>query len=178
MADPVLLRINKRWTMILCGCAVLLGFYLLALVALPLWFGIFHWLVFAGLALGLYMMWLALFYAGITRQDPVALRMDESGISGFFVPATNWREIKRITHYKDQKHNVYLGFEMNDPAALHARQTAWQRFKTWQLRRQNVQISVPLSLLQVTSPDDLIARADALKSAAKLNDPRPHIKVT
>ncbi|MFC6636553.1 hypothetical protein [Sulfitobacter sediminilitoris] len=93
------------------------------LIALPIMVGIFDGLVAGGLAVFLFFAWFAFTFLALARRRPVALRMDEKGISGYYVDPATWDEIKDVRAFIAGKGHRFLGFELKDPATFRDRQT-------------------------------------------------------
>ena len=133
MPAPVLVHLNGKRCVILATVygtfAALMG----GLIALPIMVGIFDGLVAGGLAVFLFFAWFAFTFLALARRRPVALRMDEKGISGYYglvaadehvaaaVVAVD--EIKDVRAFIAGKGHRFLGFELKDPATFRDRQT-------------------------------------------------------
>ena len=46
--------------------------------------------------IGLLLLWFAALAFGMARGRPVALRLDEHGVSGYYVPTLDWTDILRF----------------------------------------------------------------------------------
>lgn len=80
---------------------------------------------------------------GIARARPTALRIDEFGVSGFYIPTLSWSEIKSVNALSDLQGDWHgfskatiievgprLVFDVYDMHALRMRQpNAWSRLK-------------------------------------------------
>jgi hypothetical protein len=124
------------------------------------------WLLFTGLCVTSGFAGFALLFLGIALRNPVALRMDPQGISGFYCDPATWDEITDIGLVIGQKHHRFLGFTLRDPIGFRDRQSPWRRFASWSSgRASGHHIIVPELLLHDTRVDDLVAKARDLHAA-------------
>lgn len=185
MAEPVIVRINRRRSALIgTGCAALgvvsLGFMALCLAAgRPDGTLIALSLLCAGAFL-----WLGVHFIGIAWRNPVALRLDAKGISGYYTPPAEWSEIKTVRRIiQTIDHNSaqgillrqrvevqQMGFEFHDPIAMRDRQTAWQRLASWSNGRANgVHVVVPEAVLKGVTVAELLPKAQALHAVGQPN---------
>ncbi|MEW9921195.1 hypothetical protein AB2B41_16410 [Marimonas sp. MJW-29] len=135
--EPVLVRINRRRCVLLETLLAAIAVFVLCLVAFPLSIGIFDWLIAAGLLTAAFFGWFALYFFALARRNAVALRMDDKGISGYYVDPVSWADIAEVRAFQDSRRNGFLGFALKDPVAFRDRQTPWRRLRSWSLGRQN-----------------------------------------
>ena len=124
---------------------------------------IFFAILFAGSAVNL---------IGIAVRRPTALRMDEVGISGYYVKPLEWSQIAEISIHKDYPNNgfVYLlriGIKLADPDAFMKGQTLWQRLNMRHLaRKSGFHITIRPILEQEVSFAGIVRQANILQAAA------------
>lgn len=125
--------------------------------------GIAFWIAATGLLLfGV----LAVRLLGIAFSRPIALRMDQNGISGYYADPATWREIDQIDLVTDSKGNVSLGFALNDPVGFRDRQTPWRRFLYWSNGRSHGHhVVIPHLALKNGQAEQLVDHARRLKAA-------------
>lgn len=167
MPAPVIVRIRRGKAAlrgVLCGAIALAGLALCLLLA--------HvdtpdfWLIFISLSATSMFAGFALFFGGIALRNPVALRMDAQGISGFYCDPATWDEITDIGLVIGHKNHRFLGFTLHDPIGFRDRQSAWRRLASWASgRNSGHHIIVPELLLHDTSVNDLVAKAQDLHAA-------------
>ncbi|MFK7837651.1 MAG: hypothetical protein AB8B60_15680 [Sulfitobacter sp.] len=171
MDTPVLIRINRKRCILLGGLHGFFGLFMLAIslgVLLNVGSG---WLVFLGVLCGALFLFFAVFFIGLARRNPVALRMDNKGISGFYCDPASWEEIKSIDTFTGQKHHRFLGFELHDPVAFRDRQTPWRRYVSHTNgKARNLHLVVPEIVLKDAKVDDMLVPARALKEASRGTD--------
>lgn len=110
---------------------------------------------------------LSAYFFGIALRKPVALRMDQNGISGFYAEPTSWAEIRAIGVFTTDKEKTFLGITLHDPIAFRDRQTPLRRLKSWSSGRSSgYHILIPEMILQDATARDLALRAKALHAAA------------
>ena len=172
MTPPILVPIRRSRSLMIAGsfavlAAFCLGFFGLVLTrdapidALP----------FVTFAVGAGCAALAFYFAGVALRAPMALRMDQNGISGYYAEPAEWREIKDIGVITGQKGHRFLGFALHDPIAFRDRQTAWRRLTSWSNGRSTGHhIVIPELILKDRSVDDLAAEANALHKGAVHGD--------
>lgn len=97
---------------------------------------------------------------GIARARPVALRLDEDGASGYYVPSVTWDEVEKVgVERPNDDDGGRLVFKLKDVQALRNRQkTAWARFGTMATGKEGWHLGVPQLVLDVPV-DDLAATA-------------------
>ncbi len=173
MAAPVIVHIRR-------GKSLRLGLALLPIVLFCLMFFALvvsgttgsSWVAAVSLACGVLVGALATFHIGIALRQPVALRMDFHGISGFYVTPATWDEIAKIGTFGDHNNSRFLGFALHDPIAFRDRQTPWHRFKSWSTGRSyGYHIVIPELILRNAKVDDLRTQALMFHSAATAADP-------
>ena len=168
MTQPIIVRINRRRCILLGGLFAAMTFLFLPAVTLPVFLGIFDWLIAAGIAIAAFFGWFALYFFGLAAKTPAALRMDAQGISGFYADPAKWDEIKAVKVIKDSKNDRFLGFVLTDPIAFRDRQTAWGRFKSWSNWNGNgAHIVVPQMVLADTDVKDLAQQAQHFLTTPK-----------
>lgn len=172
MTPPILVPTRRSRSLMIAGSfAVLavfcLGFFGLALTrAAPL-----DALPFVTFAVGAGCAALTFYFVGVALRAPMALRMDQNGISGYYAEPAEWAEIKDIGVITGQKGHRFLGFALHDPIAFRDRQTAWRRLTSWSSGRSSgYHIVIPELILKDRSVDDLAAEANALRKAAVHGD--------
>lgn len=120
----------------------------------------------------------AVFLIGLAVRNPVALRMDRDGISGFFTAPARWSEIDRIDLRPGPKETMYLGFRLKDPISFRDRQTPMQRLISWMNgKTEGFHILISDSVLAQANMRDLLMQAWAFQDAST-NTPPPHRDVT
>lgn len=185
MSAPVLIPINRRRSATIgIGCAGL-GLVTLGIMALIAISDSRNGsvLVIGVLSAGVF-LWLGVHFIGIAYRNPVALRMDAHGISGFYATPALWSEIKSIRHESRRyDHSTLaaalsrnsidvqqLGFELNDPVGFRDRQTPWQRLSSWSNGRAvGLHIIIPEGVLKDTKVADLLPIAQTLYAEAHAN---------
>ena len=108
-------------------------------------------------------------HIGLALRRPVALRIDASGISGYFAEPAVWPEIMEIDAWQGSKGRRYLGFAFLNPDIILGRQSAWRRFSNWSRNPgfgYRYQIVISEDLLQDYGVDALAAQARAFHRAA------------
>ena len=165
---PVLVRINRRRCLLLGGVQGAVALLLVALLAFPLAVGIFDWLIAAGLATAAVFGWFALYFFGLAARNPVALRMDDHGISGFYTEPATWGDISSVAVVSDSRNSRYLGFVLADPEAFRARQGPWRRFKFWSsYKGAGAHILIPEMVLADADMEGLAATASGFLKPQK-----------
>ncbi|MGJ5620372.1 hypothetical protein ACEWL3_013945 [Sulfitobacter sp. MF3-043] len=113
----------------------------------------------------------AFWFTGMTLARPVGLRMDENGVSGYFVAPLTWAEIDAVGVHETVRYegdgdegvrlarvgNFYLALKLYDRAAWWDRNSPLQRFvmltrgapKKWD-------VIVPLAILDTPEPIEII----------------------
>lgn len=127
-------------------------------------FGTAFWITIGALAfLALPSIW----FLGVALKRPVALRIDENGVSGFYADPATWHEIDQINVIPNNKGKLVLAFALNDPVGFRDRQSPWRRFTYWSNgRAYNHQIIVPHMTLKKGEAAQLVVKARHLKDAA------------
>lgn len=160
MPAPVLVHLNGKRCVMFAAVYGTFAAVMGGLIALPIMVGIFDGLVAGGLAVFLFFAWFAFTFLALARSRPVALRMDEKGISGYYVDPATWDEIKDVRAFIAGKGHRFLGFELKDPATFRDRQTPWRRYRSWSLGRQNgVHQVVPEMVLAAVTVEELAKTA-------------------
>lgn len=176
---PVVIRIRRRKS-------VLLGLATLLMALLGLGFAALilslrdpdYWLIAIALLIGLSFGGMAAFFFGIARQNPVALRMDAKGVSGYYITPATWDEIGKIgtftethsTFNRNSVQNRFLGFELHDPIAFRDSQTAWGRLRSWSSGRgSGYHLTVPENMIAGHDLEDLETQAQAFHAAYAQN---------
>ena len=166
--DPILVGINRKRCVLLGLGQAAIGLATLGVLAIPLWAGIFDWVILFGLLAAGFFLWFAAFFFGLAHRAPVALRMDAQGISGYYADAATWDEIKEIKVVTGHKRHKLLGFELHDPVAFRDRQTSWRRFQSWSTGRSGkVHLTVPELVLADADVEDLAQKAQQFHAAAQ-----------
>lgn len=184
MTEPIRVRINRKRCMGLGALQTIMGLIVLAMVGMPLAFGIFDWIIAAGLAAAAFFLWFGFFFFALARRSPVALRMDETGISGYYAEPATWEEIKAVHAFKGQRGHDFLGFELHDPVGFRDRQSPWRRYLSWANgRAHNSHLTIPQMVLQDADVTKLAQTADALRAQAQTTgrahpQSAPHDEVT
>ena len=133
-----------------------MGLLVLFMLAFPLWLGIFDWLIAAGLLTVALLGLFAIHFFGLARQNPVALRMDANGLSGYYADPAAWDEIKSVFAFTGHKSHRFLGVALRDPVAFRDRQSPWRRYLSWANgRQQGAHLVVPQLVIADTTVDDL-----------------------
>ena len=149
-----------------------LGVFLTGFCAVAYVYGAFFPLLFGlFLVAGVLLIWFGALGLGIARARPVALRIDEHGVSGYYVPTLDWTEILRFDRMEARSRS--LGIELFDKATVRARQTSrmW-RFNLSLPLGGNWHIVVPGEVL-ADDLDRVVARAQAFQAAAIAQDQAP-----
>lgn len=124
-------------------------------------------------AAGLVMTLGCVFMLGLSWRAPVALRMDVHGISGFYTAPASWDEIAEVGVQAMPKGHTALGFRLVDPVGFRDRQTAWQRFIFWLNGASGgYHLSIASNFIKDTTPEALLAKAEALRAVAAQNASR------
>lgn len=158
---PLLVRINRKRAM---GLGVFLAGFgaLVVLMALALLWQVPDepWLALVALASGGLFAVIGLFNLGLAMRDPVALRLDATGVSGYYPDPATWDEIKDVKYIKGQKGQAFVGFELHDPVTFRDRQTPWRRYLSWTNgRHKGAHLIVPQALLSGTTAKELAKEA-------------------
>ncbi len=127
-------------------------------------FGTAFWVAFGtSVSFGLPSFW----FLGIAIKRPIALRMDENGISGFYADPATWDEIEQINVARDHKGRPMVGFALHDPIGFRDRQTPWRRYKYWANGRAfGHHVILPHMTLKNGEAAKLVVVARDLKAAA------------
>lgn len=166
MSAEILVRINRRRCVLLGIAQAAMCLLIIAMLVFPLFIGIFDWLILLGLAGSAMFGWFALYFFGLARKNPIALRMDKQGISGFYADPASWAEIKSAFAYVGHKHHRFLGFELHDPVAFRDRQSPWRRYLSWgNGRHHNAHLVVPQIVLADTTVNELAEQAQQFLAA-------------
>ncbi len=179
MTEPVLIRIGRARLGWLSAGLALLTLWCLGFSALVLSLdSIDGTLLFIGLLCAVGFGWLALFCGGVALSSPVALRMDQHGISGFYTEPVSWHEISGIgiavtevnvhRNFRNQRH---LGFALHDPVGFRDRQSAWRRLTSWLSgRTSGYHITVPELVIKGIALEELLEQARAMHAQATASD--------
>lgn len=160
MAEVVIVRMNRRRCVLLGIAHAVLALVFLGLVALPLANGLFDGLVAAGLLTAGVFGWFALHFLALAARNPVALRLDDKGISGFYADPATWDDIKSVFAFEGSKRRRFLGVELLDPVAFRDRQTAFRRFlSSLHGATQGAHLVVPEQVLDGATADALAKTA-------------------
>lgn len=150
-----LMRVSRyplsSWPFWLAG-GVFAFFALLFLVPVLLRAFAHHGWHFAdGLALyGLLMFsGLAVYALGIAWARPVGLRIDQHGLSGYYVASLTWDEIKSVEALGLYRGHG-IGLTLKDPQQFVARQSVWGRVR-YALRRRPYDIVIPIKHLKANA---------------------------
>ena len=170
---PTIVHINPRrarFLGLLCGALTLLMG--LPLVAVFLSIGHFELPIVLGLILVVIFAALAVFSLGLARRRPVALRMDERGISGYYVEPALWRDIADIGLWSQPKAGRFIGFSLKDPKLFFDQQSPWRRFVTWANgRNAGYHLIIAESILKDADVAELVRIAQTFHAAAQANSP-------
>jgi hypothetical protein len=153
---------------VLGGALIFCTLFCLFFSGLLLWtdpkFGTAFWLTVTGLVFfGLPGLWCL----GVAIKRPVALRMDKTGISGFFTDPVTWGEIDQINVVRSHKGQLMLGFALNDPISFRDTQTPWRRYRYWANGRSfGHQVILPHLTLKNGQAAKLVVAARDLKAAS------------
>ena len=165
---PVIVRVNAgkaTFMGVLYGLMILLfglPFMLMALVGAP--FG--SWMGMAVMIVAVFGL-LATLNLGLALRKPVALRMDETGISGWYSAPATWAEIAQISVLDGSKGAKLLAFALHDPIAFRDRQSPWQRLTSAMNGRSNGHhIVISEMLLDGMRAADLLPLAHTRHAAA------------
>ena len=108
----------------------------------------------------------AMFLIGMAIHNPLALRMDKDGISGFYTSPAKWSEIESIKLINGTRNTKSLGFALEDPIGFRDRQTPFQRFTSWMNGRSTgYHISIPETVLKNTNVAELLDQAKRFHAA-------------
>lgn len=174
MAEPVRVRINRKRCVGLGALQTFMGLIVLAMVGIPMVFGIFDWLIAAGLAAAGFFLWFGFFFFALARRNPVALRMDEKGVSGYYADPATWGEIKDVHAFKGPRGHEFLGFELHDPVGFRDRQTPWRRYLSWTNGRTNrAHLTVPQMVLHDAKVEELAKIASELRAQYSSQGQKP-----
>ncbi|NNE54286.1 MAG: hypothetical protein HKN30_18015 [Sulfitobacter sp.] len=169
MPETVRVHVNSRRCYLLGSLVGFCALVVLGLVAIPIRYGIFDALLAVGLAIGLFFAWFSFSFLALALKRPVALRMDQKGISGYYTNPATWDEIKEVRTFSGGRGHKFLGFELQDPVAFRERQTALQRFRSWSFGRQNkVHLVVPEIVLAKVTVEEIADIARDFMTSAKL----------
>ena len=104
----------------------------------------------------------ALYLLGMAIKNPIALRMDHHGISGFYTAPARWSDIKKVAVTTGSKNEKYLSLALKDPIAFRNHQTPFQRFTSWQNgAATGYHITIPQSVLLDVTVETLAEHAHA-----------------
>ncbi|MEH6646622.1 hypothetical protein [Sulfitobacter sp.] len=129
-----------------------------------------------GMALAL--LGISIYLFGIAIRQPIALRMDEDGISGYYAPPLTWSQIADFGVYRDRSEGTfipttYIGIRVARTGALYAAQTPRQRSTTASLfRKSDYHILIPQIMLKDFSAGRVVSAAKALQVFSKKADPK------
>lgn len=102
----------------------------------------------------------------IGLRRPVALRMDQNGISGYYCDPATWDQIDKVGTFSGQKNRRFLGFALRDPVAFRDMQTPWGRYRSWSLGRgYGYHFAVPQTTIRDADVDALAQTAKTLMAA-------------
>ena len=175
MVKPVIVQIKR-------GKSIMLGALIVPIVLFGLLYfaiavfddDISGWLAATSLFVTLFFAALAVYFIGIALRQPVALRLDENGISGFYVTPATWDEIASVGTFEDTNRYKFLGFALHDPIAFRDRQTPWGRLRSWSTGRGfGYHIVVQELILKEAKVADLAERAETFHAARK---PEPAVQ--
>ena len=149
--------------------AIILGVILTGICLIVMVYGAFFpTFLYVFLLAGLLLMLFGGLNIGVGRKEPVALRIDQHGVSGFYVPTLNWTDILRI----DRSGKGELGIEFFDRAQVRQRQRdlMW-RFNLSLPLGDGWHMVVPGSVLDADL-NEVVATAQAFQAAAIARDQR------
>jgi len=78
----------------------------------------------------------AIEYLGIAARGPIAVEMDEHGVTFYRMPKVAWQEVAAVTALKGRKRHRYVGITLHDPRKFQDRLPwpAQLKSKIWQWR--------------------------------------------
>ena len=151
---------------ILAFCAIFCLTFAAIILSVSSGFGTAFWTAFTGLAFfGLP----GFFLLGIAIKQPIALRVDKNGISGYYADPATWHEIDEINAVTDSKGKTSVGFSLMDPVGFRDKQTPWRRFTYWSNGRgHGHHVIIPHLIFEPGQAEKLVHEARRLKSATQL----------
>lgn len=110
---------------------------------------------------------LGVYYIGVSRRKPVALRMDDHGLSGYYTQPLLWQDVAKMGPVKLANGDVMMGIRLADPIAHRALQSPWHRLlSTLNGRKGGYHIKIPPTILKGADMRDLLAEATARHAKA------------
>ena len=111
-------------------------------------------------------------YIGVAQRNPVALRMDANGISGFSVEPATWTQIANIAIFRRPKGHAFVGISLQDPIGFRDGQTPWRRLETWFSGWEcGFHFIVATASLEDVDVDQMVQQAKALHTAHNSQSP-------
>lgn len=162
-AVPTVVRVHIRRGKLL-ATGIVAGLFAAAMTAYG-WYilsitGSLHFLAVLCAIMALLCAFYTVYAVGLSLKNPIALRMDRDGVSGFYTAPAKWREIEKISVFTGSKGHKFLGFTLKDSFGFRARQTAFQRFRSWDaFNGTGAHIVVPASVLRNIEVEDLLTQA-------------------
>ncbi len=137
----------------------MLGGFLVGLCVLIMIYGkVFPAFLWLFLVIGVALLGLGLLNFAIARGQPVALRLDRDGLSGYYIPTLNWTEVLRVG--RTQPGRATLGIELFDKDAVRRRQRS-------PMMRFNLRLKLGGNWHLVVPGDVLDADLDAVAQTAR-----------
>lgn len=115
----------------------------------------------------------AAYLFGIAIWRPIALRMDEDGISGYFAPPVAWDEVGDVEVFKEYSERgdlfpiTYLGIKLRKSSAVYRRQShrAGERMLR-KARKTGYHFLIPQLLMKDCNADWAVTQARVFQDAA------------
>ena len=176
MQEPVIVRLNRRRLIMLGAFQTAAAIMVILPLAIPLVFGVFDPLMLMAVSAGGVFAAFAFRFFALARRDPVALRMDRAGISGYYCAPATWDEIAGVRAFSNRNESHFLGFSLHDPVGFRDRLTPFGRLRSWAAgRRENVQIVLSQYLLRDADVTDLAQKAQAFLAQSEAAKPHGNV---
>lgn len=96
--------------------------------------------------------WSCVFCVGLALAKPIGLRVDQHGLSGYYVPTLDWSDINGIIESRDRK---TLHVDVRKPYSIVDRFSGWERVR-FTMNMSGGAVGVNVSMID-GDYDDIIA---------------------